>query len=221
MVRETGSAAFQRRFEGRDVGAEIVRAAAWLEATPPARRELVVVSDFVSGTMDESALRVVPSEVGFRAIPVGTTVPTRTLQTERLLGADAIPREAQETANKKAVEANEAQREADEKAARAAREENDRLLGEHRDAEDRLRKDIEAADRKIADLRRKLNDVKGEKRKNAEAAANEVELRHAKVDQNLQKLRGAAANAWDATKLELESDIAALNQAIDNFEDTL
>ncbi len=130
-------------------------------------------------------------------------------------------REAQETANKKAVEANEAQREADEKAARAAREENDRLLGEHRDAEDKLRKDIEAADRKIADLRRKLNDVKGDKRKNAEAAANEVELRHAKVDQNLQKLRGAAANAWDATKLELESDIAALNQAIDNFEDTL
>ena len=97
VEREAGSAAFQRRFEGRDLRAEIVRAAAWLEATPPARRELVVVSDFVSGAMDESALRVVPSEVGFRAIPVGTTVPTRTLQTERLLGADAIPREAQET----------------------------------------------------------------------------------------------------------------------------
>lgn len=128
---------------------------------------------------------------------------------------------AQETANKKAVEANEAQREADEKAALAKRETEDKLLVEHRDAEDKLRKDLESSDRKLADLRRKLNDAKGDKRKNAEAAANEVELRRAKVDQNLGKLRGAAANAWDATKLELESDIAALNQAIDNFEDTL
>jgi colicin import membrane protein len=131
-------------------------------------------------------------------------------------------RKAQETANKKAVEANEAQREADEKAAVARRQAEDKLTTDHRDAEDKLRKDIDAADRKIADLRRKLNDAKGDKRKNAEAAANEVELRHAKVDQNLTKLHSAtAANVWDATKLELEADIAALNQAIDNFEDTL
>lgn len=128
---------------------------------------------------------------------------------------------AQETANKKAVEANEAQREADEKAARAKREADDKLLVDHRDAEDKVRKDIESSDRKLADLRRKLTDVKGDKRKNAEAASNEVELRHAKVDQNLNKLRGAAASAWDATKLELEADIAALNEAIDNLEKAL
>lgn len=128
---------------------------------------------------------------------------------------------AQETANKKAVEATEAQRDADEKAARANREAADKLLADHRDVEDHVRKDIDSADRKIADLRRKLNDTKGEKRKNADAAANEVELRHAKVDQNLAKLRGTAANAWDAAKLELDADIAALNQAIDNFEKTL
>lgn len=128
---------------------------------------------------------------------------------------------AQETANKKTVEANEAQREADEKAAVAAREKQDKLVVDHRDAEDKLRKDLESSDRKIADLRRKLNDAKGDARKNADAAANEVELRHQKVDQNLTKLRGAAANAWDATKLELEADIAALNEAIENFEKTL
>ncbi len=127
---------------------------------------------------------------------------------------------AQETANKKAVEANEAQRDADEKAAKAKRDVDDKLVVDHREVEDKLRKDIDGADRKIADLRRKLNDAKGDKRKNAEAAANEVELRHSKVDQNLAKLRGSAANAWDATKLELDADIAALKQAIDNFDDT-
>jgi hypothetical protein len=130
-------------------------------------------------------------------------------------------REAQETANKKIVEANEAQREADEKAATAKREADDRALADHRDFEDKLRKDIEGTDRKIADLRRKLADAKGDVRKNAEAASNEVELRHAKIDQNLNKLRTSSGAAWDATKLELQSDVAALNQAIDNFEDTL
>ena len=128
---------------------------------------------------------------------------------------------AQETANKKAVEASEAQRDADEKAARAKTEANDKLLVDHRDAEDKIRKDLDSADRKVVDLRRKLTDAKGDKRKNAEAAANEVELRHAKVDQNLAKLRGAAANVWNAAKLELDADLAALNQAIDNFEKTL
>jgi outer membrane lipopolysaccharide assembly protein LptE/RlpB len=130
-------------------------------------------------------------------------------------------REAQETANKKAVEASEAQQEANEKAARAKRDADDRILSDHRDAEDKLRKDIESSDRKVADLRRKLNDAKGDVRRNADAAANEVELRHAKVDQNLNKLRTSAGAAWDSVKLELEADIAALNQAIDNFEDTL
>lgn len=128
---------------------------------------------------------------------------------------------AQETANKKTVEANEAQREADEKAALASREKQDKLLVDHRDAEDKLRKGLESSDRKITDLRRKVTDATGEKRKNADAAANEVELRRQKVDQNLAKLRGAAAAAWDATKLELDADVAALDQAIDNLEKTL
>ncbi|MBA2543117.1 MAG: hypothetical protein H0V17_25980 [Deltaproteobacteria bacterium] len=130
-------------------------------------------------------------------------------------------RAAQESANKKAVEATEAQREADEKAARAKREVDDRMVADHRDVEVKLRKDIDGFDRKMEDLRRKLADKKGDVRKNADAAANEVQLRHAKVDQNLTKLRTSAGNAWDATKLEVEADVAALKQAIDNLEDTL
>jgi len=128
--------------------------------------------------------------------------------------------QAQETANKKAVEATEAQREADEKAVKAKQDIESKLVADHRGAEDKLRKDLESSDRKLADLRRKLNDATGEKRKNADAAANEVELRHAKVDQNLKKLSTSTAAGWDATKLEIEADIAALNQAIDNLEDT-
>lgn len=130
-------------------------------------------------------------------------------------------REAQESANKKTVEANEAQREADAKAASAKREADDRVLADHRDVEDKLRKDVEGVDRKVADLRRKLTDKKGDVRQNADAAANEVQLRHAKVDQNLTKLRTSAGEGWNATKLEVEADMAALNQAIDNLEDTL
>jgi hypothetical protein len=130
-------------------------------------------------------------------------------------------RKAQETATKKTIEANEAQREADAKAAAARRELDDKLHKEHVDVHDKLRKDVEASDRKLEDLRRKLVDAKGEKRLNAEAAVNEVQVRHAKVDADMKRLSTADNNAWDSARLEAESDLAALNRAIDNFERTL
>jgi colicin import membrane protein len=130
-------------------------------------------------------------------------------------------RKAQETANKKAVEADEAQREANEKKLAADREANDRLLKDRGEARDKLQKDVDAADRKLADLRHKLLDAKGDKRLNADAAANEVQQRKAKVDADMHRLSSVTGNAWDNAKLEAESDLAALNQAIDNFEKTL
>ncbi len=128
---------------------------------------------------------------------------------------------AQETANKKAVEADEAQREANAKKAAAEREANDKLMKDRGDARDKLQKDVDAADRKLADLRHKLIDAKGDVRLNAEAASNEVQQRKAKVDADMTRLSNTVGNAWDSAKLEAESDLAALNRAIDNFEKTL
>jgi membrane protein involved in colicin uptake len=128
---------------------------------------------------------------------------------------------AQETATKKTAEATEAQREADDKAAAARREADDKMVKERTDVRDKLRKDIDAADRKTASLREKLAKAKGDVQKNADAAANEVQIRHAKVDANMTKLSSATGAAWDSTKLELDADLAALDEAVDNFEKAL
>ncbi|MGH9314351.1 MAG: BatA domain-containing protein [Vicinamibacterales bacterium] len=48
------------------IGAGIVEAVRWLEATPPARRELIVISDFQRGTIDRMTLDRAPASVGVR-----------------------------------------------------------------------------------------------------------------------------------------------------------
>ena len=54
------------RFEGNDLRDAIRRASGWLEGAPPARREIVVISDFQRGAIDEEALRTIPAGVGLR-----------------------------------------------------------------------------------------------------------------------------------------------------------
>lgn len=52
--------------------AAISGAVEWLESQP-SRRELVIVSDFQTGTIDSSAIAGVPLAIGVRAIPISTT----------------------------------------------------------------------------------------------------------------------------------------------------
>jgi hypothetical protein len=46
------------------------RAAAWLAESPPARREIVVFSDFQAGALDAGAVAQVPADIGLRFSPV-------------------------------------------------------------------------------------------------------------------------------------------------------
>lgn len=63
-----------QRFASADLRDAIQRAASWLEDAPPARREVVIVSDFQRGGLDVEDLAVLPAAAGIRTI----RVPART-----------------------------------------------------------------------------------------------------------------------------------------------
>ena len=60
------------RFESADLRDATRRAAEWLGRTPPARREVVIVSDFQRGALDRDALDAIPAGAGLRFIRAGT-----------------------------------------------------------------------------------------------------------------------------------------------------
>ena len=71
---ELDSAASSRRFEVRrrnEMDEALTRASRWLQASPPARREIVVISDFHHGVWQPADAASVPDGVGLRLIPVG------------------------------------------------------------------------------------------------------------------------------------------------------
>ena len=66
------AAAYQTsRIETPDLEEGIARAVQRLDQMPPARREVVVFSDFRQGTLDERAVAAIPSDVGLRFVRVG------------------------------------------------------------------------------------------------------------------------------------------------------
>jgi hypothetical protein len=87
---ESHGAFLTRRFEGAVVRESVVRATAWLSTTPPARSEIVVISDFQEGTLQSDDLRVVPPSTGLRFVRVGGDVMVRTAEGLRLFGAGGI-----------------------------------------------------------------------------------------------------------------------------------
>jgi hypothetical protein len=68
---ETKGALATRRIDSRDVSVTMPQAIAWLTASAPARREVVIVSDFQHGALNERALENVPRTIGVRMVPVG------------------------------------------------------------------------------------------------------------------------------------------------------
>jgi aerotolerance regulator-like protein len=66
VAAELATATPGRSLETADLALGIQRAAAWLEGAPPVRREIVIVSDFQRGALDESSLAEVPKGIGIR-----------------------------------------------------------------------------------------------------------------------------------------------------------
>ena len=82
---EIRSASYATRIETASVADGLRRAVAWLSTSPPARREIVVLSDFQRGALNADALRIVPDGVGRRFVAVGRMPETRSIASVPLL----------------------------------------------------------------------------------------------------------------------------------------
>jgi Aerotolerance regulator N-terminal len=87
---ELRTATSARRIDARDVEEGLARASAWLAASPPARREIVVVSDLQRGALSASRTPAIPDGTGLRFIPVGRRLESTTFAGARLLGANDV-----------------------------------------------------------------------------------------------------------------------------------
>lgn len=74
---EAGSPALTTRIDAADLRLGVARAAARLEAMPPARREIVVISDFQQGALRSADFDSIPPEIGIRLVPVGAATTSR------------------------------------------------------------------------------------------------------------------------------------------------
>lgn len=92
---EMRSPATAVRIDSADLEDGLRRAAASLTHAPPARREVVVVSDFQRGALTPQALASVDATFGVRFVRVGTAVDRRTVEGAPLLGIDGMTRRPQ------------------------------------------------------------------------------------------------------------------------------
>jgi Aerotolerance regulator N-terminal len=91
---ERQSADYSRQIDVGDLTVGTSRAAVWLASAPPARREIVVISDFQRGAFDAALIRQVPANIGIRLVQVGRAVQSAHLAGVDLFGAEGIPRRA-------------------------------------------------------------------------------------------------------------------------------
>ncbi len=89
IVARESEAFVTRTFEVATLGSGIERAVAWLQQAPPARREIVVVSDFQLGSMSDAIAGMIPSSVGLRFERVARSNALVVPPVRRLTTADA------------------------------------------------------------------------------------------------------------------------------------
>jgi hypothetical protein len=68
----------------------IRRATLWLDAAPPARREIVIASSFPIGSITQADVAAIPADAGVRFERTATLPATRTLPAGRLLTPDGV-----------------------------------------------------------------------------------------------------------------------------------
>jgi hypothetical protein len=68
----------------------IRRAVAWLEASPPARRELVIASPFPIGSITAADIAAVPASIGLRFERAGALPAARTVDAGRVLATNGV-----------------------------------------------------------------------------------------------------------------------------------
>src|SRR3954466_11380391 len=83
--RGQGTAALQQRFDGPSLTDGIHRAVIWLATTPPARREIVIVSPLPVGSITQADVAAIPPDIGVRFEKNATLPATRAAPGGRLL----------------------------------------------------------------------------------------------------------------------------------------
>lgn len=81
-----------QRFEAVSMSDGIRRAVAWLDAAPPARRELVIAGRLTAGSVVEADIAGVPPGIGLRFERVGALPAERSVETAPLLGPSGMLR---------------------------------------------------------------------------------------------------------------------------------
>jgi hypothetical protein len=84
---EERGAAWSRRVESPLLRPGLQRAVAALAGAPPARREIVVLSDFQAGSLDADDLALVPAAIGLRLIRTGALPESRSMPGLSLLAS--------------------------------------------------------------------------------------------------------------------------------------
>jgi hypothetical protein len=141
------------------------------------------------------------------------------------LGCDKKDQQkAEEDQRAAAAKAQEAQLEANEKVAEARRE-GEKVANEaartRNEAKVSFQKDVDAVDRKIADLKGRAATAVGAAKKNAAAAMTETDSRRSTLQTDLRKLETESGAAWDTAKADVSRDITAVKAAVDSFEGTV
>ena len=89
---EARSAEYSVRIDAASVGHGLQQAIAWLSSAPPARREVVVITDAQPGTVDDASARRVPGAIGIRIVAVGRTHTSRTIDGPALIAGSGRAR---------------------------------------------------------------------------------------------------------------------------------
>ena len=84
---ELRTATYGRQIDAPNLEEGLVRASAWLAATPPARREVVVLSDMQRGALRGNTAAALADGTGLRFVAVGHPADKATFNGARLLGA--------------------------------------------------------------------------------------------------------------------------------------
>jgi hypothetical protein len=84
---ELRTATYGTRFDSRDLNEGLARAVRWLAASPPARREVVVISDVQRGAFGRPDTLAVTDGIGVRFIPIGRPARTTSFDGALLFGA--------------------------------------------------------------------------------------------------------------------------------------
>jgi hypothetical protein len=88
IATELATANPARSIETDDLDVGIRRAAAWLGTAPPIRREIVVISDFQRGALEDEVLAQIPAAIGIRFVTAKASTPARPRPDVTLIDVD-------------------------------------------------------------------------------------------------------------------------------------